>query len=369
MSGISPSVFLTRDVLEHVIPVALAAVLFAPFVGPADSLNLDLLIVATVLLAYPLSALLQLVCEHRWAAGTMAWLHGLASRRRGPSSENGVADEGDSDGDAACREVGPPAPPDDVPDGDARSILDRLAWQGANWDFDALFNRLDKEEREYFYLTRAYLRLFHGAAFLVLVYALVNLVYWGALTTVGRSVYDAAWPELLALRSPLFRGGAPSLLLAAAGLLLFPGLYGWYLAELHSLFSDWGSYVQTARRLQREEGGLATGIWGRLLPVDQAAGACVELVRDEVLFARAPADDDGWFQLPRTFAPCLGRSCRLRVRLANGRIVERQLVLAEKAIPEVMLDLDRPPAPPPEARPRCGSLLDLLAGALRLLLR
>ena len=307
MASIEPSVFLTRDVLEHLLPTLLAVILLLPFaLSPGQSPEYDSILLASVVLAYVVGALSQAVVRQPWIALSLAGFYSLLGTKSADTIEH---------------------------------IRNRSDWWARNLDMDLLFNSLSKDEREYFYLTRAYLRLFQISSLYLVLYGALNILWW-----LGRAYIDVTvfqkWKGLLLLSSPILGGwNAPSLLLSLLSMICFGGLYSWYVLEYQSLFSDWGSHVQMAKRYQREQGNIATGIWGQLKPKELVRDASVDLLHEGNIAHSGKADKDGWFQFPGTYQESIGKQCKLRIRLQTGVQYERDIEVLPAEVPEFIVSV------------------------------
>lgn len=330
MTGISPSVFLARDVLEHVLPSLLAVVLFLPFCGvSASEIAEQNVLLAAIVGAYVAGSLFQAVNASALVSRPMAWLFSILSNSRdvGQGQKSNMYWSGES----------------------VQSVRDRTEWIGRNWDMDSLFSLLSKEEREYFYLTRAYLRLFQLSSMLAFGYFLLNSLWLVGVAILSHLVLETGPAYLFEIESPLIGGiAAPTLLLCLLSLVGFASLYNWYRVEYGSLFAEWGLHSQMARRYQRKEGGVASAIWGRVRKeqvdgsevAEDRVSLRVELFRKSKMIGASEPDPDGHFQFPAAFKSCVGNVCRLVVFSDTRRVAEFQLNLQEKDVPEFEVELE-----------------------------
>jgi len=174
----------------------------------------------------------------------------------------------------------------------------RREWIQHNWDFDELFyNRLSNDEREYTYLTGAYVTFYQQLSFYLLVYAGVNLFF--VASSVRQSPGLATLHDVLKAATPIPGGlELSSVLLLVASIPLAYYAFADYLNEYKHLFLENGQYDSFARRAQVKDGGVATSVWGMVHHGDEpVAGATVELRKDDgTVLAVVSTDADGHFQ-------------------------------------------------------------------------
>ena len=135
MSGISPATFLTRDVLQHVLPASLTVVLFLPYCGVGTSgAGAENVIFAALAGAYLAGSFLQAAAANPATEAAMATLFNLVTLSQKAE-----------DGREASRYWAGES---------VQEIFEGTEWVGQNWDMDSLFSLLTKEDREYFWLIR-----------------------------------------------------------------------------------------------------------------------------------------------------------------------------------------------------------------------
>jgi hypothetical protein len=342
VGAISPSVFLTRDFIEYVLPTLVAVVLFSPLGTRSAGVSLEIMLSGAIVASYLLSAFAEDVAGTSWLRKAMATLH----QRRRPGWR-----------------------PKERPEPSLDEIRRTHRWWCENWDYDRLFYSLCKDDREYIYLTRAYLNCFLILSLYLLLYMAVNLLW-----LVGNAVIELAvvaglsW-DLLTLGTPVLGGwSAPTLLLTLIAYLLFDSIYSWHIGEAISLFDDGGIYPEFAAKHHRADGGLATAVWGRVHRGGEAIrGARVELFRDGEWLARTRTDIEGRFQFKQAVRSCVEHRCEVRVQRRGFPI---EVVPTE--IPELHIDLAEPALDTTEPRPLKSSfrlLAKLASGLLRLFAR
>ncbi|MBR9802593.1 hypothetical protein GYB59_13325 [bacterium] len=301
-----------RDLLQNFLPAGIAVILFSPFITTEQSLEGTLL--ATVLLAYPISILLY---------RPVGWFSNLAflfcpTRQR-------------------LRKV-------------------RVWWAG-NWDYQKLFHSISSEDRNYLYLTAAYIKYFNYVAFYLFAYFVLQL--FGVfspdqcskvlfLTSAEGTVWD--------VMTPMFGGWrAKTLYVAAAALVGCAACLRGYLAESHDLFDDDGSYVVLSNLKQVEAGGIARSIWGKVyydIPshlnksqrkVLGTPQVTLEIGEEQISTVACDSELDrdqhiARFQFVDKFSVCSEKDCTLVVRF-NGSEFTDEFRITAKDIPELTVDL------------------------------
>lgn len=326
-SAISPSVFLTRDFLEHILPTIIAACLFLPFLVKLEGAKLESMLVGALVLGYFVSALTQRIVRVPWIHRGMHLLYRWES--------HGVT---------------------------LQQIKSGHQWRARNWNYDRLFYLLNKDDREYLYLTRAYLNLAQDLCFYLMLYLLVNTVLLAGSLWIEFMIVGFSW-EFWAVWTPMIGGAALiTWLVMLLSFLTFCSLYSAFLQEFGSLFDEWGSYAQWAERYHIEQGGIATGIWGAIkrskAPVDKTL---VKLVLEDKVIQEAETDSKGRFQFPGAYATCLGKRCALRLPKEEEK--EFLIRVAPQVVPEFEVDLNKPA----NERKETGALVALAGLGLSLM--
>lgn len=129
MGPVSTSAFIYRDVLRHILPAIVGVVLFAPFLrsDSTPKVGVDVLSLWVIVIAFTMSLPVLDLAERAYR------------RVRG---RKGISD---------------------------------LDWWSKVWNFDELFFRLSKDEREYLYLTAAYLAVFQLISGYLALFGLISL--------------------------------------------------------------------------------------------------------------------------------------------------------------------------------------------------
>lgn len=301
---VSLSAMLTRDVIRHVTPTLIAVAFLQPFTSSSMAIiNVEALVTVALLSGFFVTALAGQAVEVGVISSVMSKLY-LTQKGDEPNSE---------------------------------VVGNAHEWWSANWDYDRLFFSLDKDDREYTYLTYAYRDCFELISFFFFLYCIIN-----TLLLVGRSIVDLNYnvfevSELFTIRTSLLYGSAPTVLVILVAYLFFNSMTSWTRAEERALIWDGGIYPEFAARQQRKEGGLARGIWGwvrcsdKLLP-----GARVHLLCNGAEIGVQTSNSEGRFQFPINIQEILGKTCSLNV---EGYEPGRSFTLDEKSVPEYSLDV------------------------------
>jgi hypothetical protein len=286
----SPLTF--RDSVRHLLPTAAAICLFAPLLA-SDKLELGSLVFAAVLLGYVVTTPLTIF---------LGWLY-----RFTPAVKN---------------------------------LSRQREWIASNWDFDELFlNRLTQEEKEYVYLTGAYVDFYRQLAFYLLVYTGVNLFIL-VRAILDNPKHSGILQTILNTTTPIAGGPHfPAALLVIFSMLL--GIYCFwdFLNEYSSLFLEGGIYPKFAAKSQTEKGGVAVSIWGMVRHGRAGMpGIKVELNNSQkVTLQSVTTDSNGYFQFENKFKDLAGVDGTLKASI-GGAVIEKPVKADPKTIPSVDFD-------------------------------
>lgn len=290
---IGTAAFIFRDVLQYILPTFIAAILFLPLFGDRfRELGLETLLLGSAIVGFLGSTPVS------WIAKRTARFVPLVRR------------------------------------------YDELAdWHQRNWDYSRLFYTLDKDEREYLYLTGAYLEFYRTVSLHLLVYAGINLFRLAATGLEASSTGEALRQAGAACTPLLGTWEAPSWILMLLAAVLATAAFRDFVTEYRILFLDRGQYLTLAEHKHRNEGAVAVAVWGTVSAGGKpVVGADVRLCRPGVFFERQNTDRRGCFQFRERFRDCLGGTCTLEVRSARGSL-KRALTMNEKEVPRFDLRL------------------------------
>jgi hypothetical protein len=325
MAFVQAAPFTFRDFIQQILPGLIAAGLFVPFAGVTST---ESTFIAAALLSYVISTPVSL------AANCLKLIPFLRAKLK----------ELDAD----------------------------RKWEDLNWNYTRLFYRLSDEEREYTYLTGAYMQFYKVSAFYFLLYsctqvgiivhALWNKPYrtWGALAS--------------AAKTPILGGlSLPTLWILPLASVICGFLIADYINEYKILMFD--LYPEYARRYQEKEGGIARSIWGKIVyeimdnrgtkkeePVSQMEVA----LTGEGTYETVVTDLKGRFQFRDKYEVCTKAVCTLRVDRVNQATKEIpvdckwtppiNIVLGGVVPPSTEPQPGNPPTPPPPPEPGAGVL-------------
>jgi len=300
MGVISASGLIYRDFLQYILPTIIGLTLFAPLASPPGSaVDIEKLILLAFVLGYIIFSPVANIAE---------WVHGWLPLRP--------------------RLV--------------RQLRQVRRWWAENWDYDQLWAALDKDEREYLYATASYIHFFRISMLYCLAYALANLVLVGqAAWSAARAAPPGAIISVVAaVRTPTVGNWmAPAWLAALVAFVLCGYLYTNALEESDILFGEAGFYPKFSEKYQRQAGGIASGVWGRLVQEGGAplAGIRLRLLRgDDSQIVVAVSGEKGEFQFQKAFRQCVGRPCLVQVEHPQWA-AQAELNFGEKSVPEVQL--------------------------------
>lgn len=195
-------------------------------------------------------------------------------------------------------------------------------WMGANWNYDRLFYVVTNEEREYLYLTGAYMQFYKLSAFYFFLYALTQLF------ALGRALWgqpSASWMTIaLAQTTPILGGKVlPLLPVLGASCVIFWYLVQDYLNEYYILIFQ--QYPEFARKYHMREGGIVESVWGTVSREEGSpvVGATVVLESGGGRQERSRTDAEGRFQFQGVYAACTAGPSAVLVQTDGTRSVQR----------------------------------------------
>jgi len=284
MGAIGASSFAFRDFLKYILPTVIALCLFVPMFVPGSQLEVDKLIFVGIVMGYivysPISMISNFIQRKliRWEQLSL-------------SKKSSV-------------------------------VMVREWWSG-NWDYNALWSILDKDEREYLYLTLSYIELYQITGIYFLIYSLVNYVYliyyWlrqVAPPTQIKEVVD----QIFSIQTMMFvNWRMPTLLVIGFALILTYFLLNNSIIMYGALFGEYGSYVSFAKRYHKEKGGIALSVWGTVYQVVEnkkrgIPNVQVRIYKDNKLIdgeKLVSTNAKGYFQFKDLFAICINSYCKV----------------------------------------------------------
>lgn len=310
MNFISPSGFLYKDFIKYILPTAIAATLFVPFFIPhGTTISFDILVFLVVLFGYiiysPIASLADIV------------------QTKLPLS-NLRLDDTKKDNE----------------------------WLRGIWDYDALWSMLEKDDREYLYLTFSYVEFYQTVGFYFLVYTIINITWfiWKLIENWPKTTinFNIIFSQIVSITTPtIVNINFPSLLFILIGLLLTYFLFGDAQIEYHNLFSIKGQFDLYAENYQKKKGGIASGISGKIVYLEGKDEKLIEEplkinLRQGKKLVVTPifSDDKGNFQILNAFKMCVGVPCKIEVENIKWE-GSKGFIFKEDTLPYIKLIVSR----------------------------
>lgn len=223
-------------------------------------------------------------------------------------------------------------------------------WVKSNWDLKGLRSKIDKDEREYLYLTLSYIEFFQITGFYLLVYSLFNILNF--LVYASMRLSDMCDPlKALNLVQSISSGTivgspVPSLYAGGLGLILTYWLFRASVVEYKALFGVNGAYEFLSEKYQSIYGGLARNIWGSIVADDEIKSMLTELrivlIRQNQIIGDTHVDAEGRFRFQDVFKECIDHRCTVRVETPRF-IGASEMRITTNCIPSIMLEVKRHP--------------------------
>ena len=173
---------------------------------------------------------------------------------------------------------------------DVRRVISIAQWMNSNWDYRKMFYYIHKEERDYLYLTGAYIEFFKNSACILVVFAL---------TWFGKMLWDThlQWDNLLR-HSILLAGSIKlnTLIIITLCIVLFFILKKALIFETKILMFPNGQYDIFSEKIQRREKEIiARSIYGR---IGDRKGVEIELYSGDTLLSSCKSREFGYWSVP-----------------------------------------------------------------------
>lgn len=223
MGPIGPTGFIFRDFIKYILPTAIACFLFVPLtVGSVEKSKIELLILISFLMGYVIY-------------NPVARLSGKLHKR------------------IKLKHI------------EIDSIMQKFQVLNLKYDLSKLWNLLEKEEREYLYLTQSYIEFYQITAFYVVIYLSVNILKLLFVIVKKNLVYAVICTNT----NLLFYSEIPtiSVILISSSIAFF--LYNNTVIELNVLYGDNRQYQFFAEKLHKEHGCIAKTVWGEIENYDK----------------------------------------------------------------------------------------------------
>jgi hypothetical protein len=283
--------FSFRDFIQYILPALIGVYLFIPYVASIDSI--DAAFVSAAIFGYVLATPISSI-----ARAIFGLIPGLRNR--------------------------------------IKQLSIKRQWWSRNWNYDRLFYMLTKDERDYLYLTGAYVEFYRTVSVCFLIYSLLQIfsLTWEVVGSLQSSSFH--WNLILDQQTPMLGGWEMStLVLAVISLVAFYYLVADFLLEYEILFLDDGQYVTMAVKYQESVGGIAKSVWGCLLE-DEAKpveGATVYLgTKENPEITKSITDRDGLFQLSPPSVVWIKSPCFLRI-VKDDLMLKKEISRDPKEVP------------------------------------
>jgi len=303
MGAIGPSGFIFRDFIKFILPTAIGASLFAPFlIMKGNTVSFEGLAFIVVLLGYVIYSPIAILSDFFQAK----------------------------------------LPFKNLRLDDARKQNEKLI---NRWDYDALWSALSKDEREYLYLTQSYFEFYQTTGFYFLAYFLINLIRFTYTIVNSWSIISTNWNNLLwqasTIKTPtIVQYDAPTWLAIVLSGLLAYFLFGDATLEYSYLRGSGGAFDRYAQKYHKDVGNIALSIWGKVIYFQNdkslpliSAKVCLRVSSGETI-ASAITDSAGTFQFENAFLRCLNSQCVIEIDDEKWK-GSASVQFSEKTIPYV----------------------------------
>lgn len=295
MGAVGASAFVFRDFLKYILPTILAACLFVPFVASNNSkISVDLLVFSSAISGYIIYSPVAIISNR-----VQSWM---------PSRLN------------------------------LKQERQQAEWLRNNWDYNELWAILDKDEREYAYLTQSYLEFYQTMGFYLLIYSLSNLLSI-IINWYNESIVLHDFNDLFLVKTRMIGDWyASTIIVAIASFILAMFMFMDVILEYGALYLENGIYVRFAAKYQKSQGGLARSVWGEVYEVNgfdrkPVSNVEVHLLReDSTLIGWTRTNTNGQFQIVDAFEQCVGTTCKAAITEPHWS-GEHVLNVSEKTIP------------------------------------
>ena len=286
MAAISTASFVFRDFIRDILPTIIGACLFVPLIR---NVSPDALVIAGIILGYLISPLI-----HEVAYYTYKYLPFIRKK--------------------------------------LKEYEYKRKWCAANWDQGRLFYSLNKDDKEYVFLSGGYAYFYRLISFYLFVYFVINLL--SLREALNSKPLDTWWCVARSVETAMMGGWKmPTIAVLIISPILSSLASRRYFLEYNLLFFENGSYAMLAEAEQREKGGMALSIWGKVIYSGKpATDLNVTLIVDNRTIYEAQTNQYGEFQFVKKFRECVNRDCKLCI-LTTVWQFEGSIEITETTIP------------------------------------
>ena len=199
-----------------------------------------------------------------------------------------------------------------------------------NWDYNMMFYSLDKDDRDYLYLTGSYLSFFKITSNILIFYFFVNL------SEIISNVTKDGFTSILTTQTQIIGGlEVNSLIISTITVFLVIFFIKDYIFEFEILFYPSGQYEAFAKKIQLKNTNiiLIKSIWGRVIHNDkEIENLEIKLLENGVLLNSIMTDKNGFFQFKDEFKKNLSKTITVEY-LVNNTIYSKSMTIDINVVP------------------------------------
>ena len=283
MGAIGPAGLIFRDFLKYILPTLIAICLYSPLFFPVNTeVKVKLLIFSAFLLGYIIYSPVSMLTS---------FAHSILKIKGIDLSQH---------------------------------KLDR-EWCIKNYNYDALWGRLVKDEREYLYLTKSYFEFYQTTGFYFIVYAIANVYnLLSKLINSGLFIGNInSFSQIVSVNTKMIWNiDIPTLYVSLVSFFLSYFLFRNATLEYSVLFGKEGFLSMYSEKYHKEYGDIATNVWGKIKLKKEEANISsykdteIGLYKYDVdePFQTTKIDKDGFFQFKNAFSQVIKSRCKLKVQ-------------------------------------------------------
>jgi hypothetical protein len=177
-----------------------------------------------------------------------------------------------------------------------------------NWDYDLMFYSLDKDDRDYLYLSGSYLQFYITTVFYLFIYLIINILYF---IPNFYELNGSTFLKLLNLKTTIIGGieiNSCIVFLLVGIALIF--LLKYYILEYEILYFPFGQYDTLARKMQLKNVNiiLIKSIWGKIIRSNKGLeGNLIYLKENGTTVESCETNSYGYFQFNNVFEKYKGK--------------------------------------------------------------
>jgi hypothetical protein len=297
MGALGASGFIFRDFIKYILPTLTGACLLLPMFVEWKLIKIDQIIFLSFLSGYIIYPLVSLVAN--FVHDRLPCVGGISLSPKSPAVEES-------------------------------------RWVKSNWDMKALRSKIDKDEREYLYLTQSYSEYFQITGFYFLLFSVFNFIRIFAsspdsLLAAFNSCKLFEYIQSVSIGT-IVGSSVPSIYAGLFGLVISFLLFQASVIEYKALFGINGAYEFFLEKYQSSKGGLARSIWGRVHLETESRCLKLKLLRNNKHIDTCIVDELGRFQFSDRFNECINYRCKIVVA-TPGFAGESEMSITKNCIP------------------------------------